>query len=131
MVNLNYEIQIDSQSTNSIETLENFIREERLKGVQIQLQHEQPEAGKMGGIDPDTLQLIATIAGSASTVALVNGIFQVLKEYIKLNLDDKVTLKGKNKEITFDKDSVENVQQLIEDFIAVEGNNDIEGAEID
>lgn len=131
MNTINYQVTLESHShANTIETLEAFIHEESLKGLQIQLRYEDPDAGKMG-MDPDTLQLIATLAGSTSAVALVNGIFQCIKEYIRLNSDDKITLKGKNQEITFDKDSVENVQQLIEDFIAVEGGNDLEGADID
>ena len=131
MNTINYQVTLESHShANTIETLEAFIHEESLKGLQIQLRYEDPDAGKMG-MDPDTLQLIATLAGSTSAVALVNGIFQCIKEYIRLNSDDKITLKGKNQEITFDKDSVENVQQLIEDFIAVEGGNDLEGADVD
>ena len=131
MNTINYQVTLESHShANTIETLEAFIHEESLKGLQIQLRYEDPDAGKMG-MDPDTLQLIATLAGSTSAVALVNGIFQCIKEYIRLNSDDKITLKRKNQEITFDKDSVENVQQLIEDFIAVEGGNDLEGADVD
>lgn len=73
---------IAEDNTNEIVTLNDYIREQNIKGIITTIKEEEPVQGAMNL--NDYMPIIKLVLGSTATAAVVKGIFDIIKNYFDL-----------------------------------------------
>lgn len=126
-MNVDFELILESeQPKEEIYELQEWLEESNFKNLEIKVKEvqESDQGGQMGLETLATLELIATLAGSAGVVAFINGLFSCIKSYILTKSKEKqVILKKGDAEIVFNSESVKDLQSLIEKSIGILGTS--------